>query len=107
MSRRKAQLPPEIPSTADLTSMDERATMREFTHMLGNLTTVLAMMSSHIDQFEQGKAKSVDITSVQPTAAVSSAQPVTGAGGNFTAATSQTASVSAQPETRAGGHHRC
>ena len=77
-SRRKLQPPPELQSTADLASMDERATMREFMQMLWNLTTTLATMSSRIDQFEQSKAKSVDITSVQPAAAVSLAQPGTG-----------------------------
>ena len=101
-SRRKQHPPPEIQSTADLASMDERVTMREFTQMLGNLTTALVTMSSRMDQFEQGKAKSVDVISAQPMAAVLSAQPGTRAGGNSTAATSQMAFVSAQPETRAG-----
>ena len=45
--------------------MDESATMREFTQTLGNLTTALATMSSRMDQLEQAKANSVDITSAQ------------------------------------------
>ena len=101
-SRRKQQPLPEIQSTADLASTDESATMRDFTQTLGDLTTALATMSSRLDQFEQGKDKSVDITSAHPVVAVLSAQPGTRAGGNVTAAALQMTSVSAQPATRAG-----
>ena len=71
--------------------------------MLGNLTTALMMMSTRMDNFSQGKASPVDITSAQPTAAVLSAQPRTKAGGNSTVATSQMAFVPAQLGIRAGG----
>ena len=101
-TRRKQQPPPEIQSTADLVSTDESATTRDFTQMLGDLTTALAMMSSRLDQFEEGKAKSMDITSAHPAVDVLSAQPGTRAGANITAAASQMALVSAQPGTRAG-----
>ena len=55
-SRRKPQPPPEIQATADLASMDERDTMREFMQMLGNLTTALAMMSSRIVSLSKARS---------------------------------------------------
>ena len=68
-SRSKPQPPSEFQSNEELTSMDESATMMEFMETLGNLTTTLAIMTSRMDQFSQGKVQ-VDFTSAQPVAAV-------------------------------------
>ena len=76
-SRSKPHPPPEFQSNIELVSMDDSSTMMELRQRLGILTTALVMMASRMDQFDQGKASSVDSTSAQPAAAVLSAQPMT------------------------------
>ena len=56
---RKPQLPPKFQLNQELTSMDESSTLMEVKHMLGTLTTALAMMATQVEHLSQGKASQV------------------------------------------------